>query len=198
MIKIVRNFISEEEAKKLSEWTNNNYKEPFFTDPKMNSDSKQTRFTTRHAHGRIDEQYKNYQVKYCEDVYKIQSRICEYLNLNKNNFLPFPSFTDGIVTTICFPPGSCSRHKDPIYYPNSYTLHCNFCTQQSENGGVTLIEGKKYHFNKTDMIMYVSSHLDHEVTECVGETPRILWVYGFSVNKLQLNKIFNIRSFSYN
>ena len=49
-------------------------------------------------------------------------------------FNSFPSFTNGVVTTIGFSPGGCVRHKDPIYYSNTYTLHCNFCTQNPEMG----------------------------------------------------------------
>jgi hypothetical protein len=47
------------------------------------------------------------------------------------------------------------------------------------------------------MIMYITSHLEHEVTEISGDIPRILWVYGFGISTLEMNHIFNIKSFSY-
>lgn len=196
MIKIVKNFISENEVKVLSNWTSSNYKQPYFMNPKMNYDECQTRFTTRHAYGRIKE-YQDFKVKYPKEVYDIQQRLFQYLNLTQNNIIPFPSFTDGVVTTIAFSPGSCVRHKDPTYYPNTYTLHCNFCTQTPVNGGITILEGKEYSFDYRDMIMYVSSHLEHEVTPCVGDIPRILWVFGFSIFEKDLDRIFNIKQFNY-
>ena len=164
--------------------------------PKMNNDNIQTRFTTRHAYGRIEE-YKNFKVDYPKEVFDIQNRLFEYLNLSKDNIIPFPSFTNGVVTTIAFSPGSCVSHKDPIYYPNTHTLHCNFCTQNPESGGITILEGKKYSFEYKDMIMYVSSHVEHEVTECIGDISRILWVYGFSVSLSKINRIFNIKPINY-
>lgn len=197
LIKIVKNFISEKEAKILSNWTTNNYKKPYFIDPKMNNDVNQTRFTTRHANVREGLNHSNYKVKYPDQCYDIQNRIFTYLNLTKRNLLPFPFFTDGIVTTICFPPGSCVRHKDPVYYSNTYTLHCNFCTQLPEDGGTTIIEGEEYKINNKDMLIYITSHLDHEVTECFGQTPRILWVYGFFIDNFHLNEIFNVKKYSY-
>jgi hypothetical protein len=194
--KIEPDFITEEEAKILSNWTLSHYKEPYFMNPKMNNDKVQTRFTTRHAYSRTEE-YKNFQVKYPKEVYEIQKRIFKYLNLTENNIIPFPSFTDGIVTTIGFSPGSCISHKDPVYYQNTYTLHCNFCTQNPESGGITILEGKEYSFEHKDMIMYVASHVEHEVTECVGNIPRVLWVFGFCISLEQMNRIFNIKSFTY-
>jgi len=47
------------------------------------------------------------------------------------------------------------------------------------------------------MIMYITSHLEHGVTEISGDIPRILWVYGFGISTLEMNHIFNIKSFSY-
>lgn len=196
LVKVVKNFISNEEAKILSEWTLNHYKESYFMNPKMNNDNIQTRFTTRHAYGRIEE-YKNFKVDYPKEVFNIQNRLFEYLNLSKDNIIPFPSFTNGVVTTIAFSPGGCVRHKDPIYYPNAYTLHCNFCTQNPESGGITILEGKKYSFEYKDMIMYVSSHVEHEVTDCIGDIPRILWVYGFCASLNEINTIFNVNSITY-
>ena len=47
------------------------------------------------------------------------------------------------------------------------------------------------------MLMYITSHLDHEVTEISGDTPRILWVYGFCLSLLEMNKTFGISTFNY-
>lgn len=195
MIKVVKNFISDEEISILNDWTLNNYQKPYFSDPRMNKDDVQTRFTTRHSYSRIEE-YKNYKVTYPNEVYDIQRRLISYLKLQSNSVAPWPSFTDGIVTTIAFSPGSCCKHKDPVYF-KPYTLHCNFVTQNPESGGITYIEDIPYEFKKNDMIMYITSHLEHEVTEISGEIPRILWVYGFCINLSELNNIFQIYKISY-
>ena len=197
LVKIVKDFITDDEVKILNQWTLDHYKNPYFMDPKMNSDKKQTRFTTRHAWSRSEEEYKDYKVEYPKEVYDIKKRLIEYLNVNEYNIAPWPSFTDGIVTTIAFPPGSCCKHTDPVYYENTYTLHCNFVTQNPKSGGITHVEDTPYQFGEKDMLMYITSHLDHEVTEISGDTPRILWVYGFCLSLLKMNKTFGISTFDY-
>lgn len=196
LVKVVKNFITDNEIDELNQWTLSHYNEPYFMDPGMNNDESQTRFTTRHSNFRCKE-YQDYMVQYPKEVFHIQNRLFKYLNLFKDNIIPFPSFTNGVVTTIAFPPGSCCKHTDPIYFENTYTLHCNFVTQNPESGGITILEGKKYSFEYKDMIMYVSSHVEHEVTECIGDIPRILWVYGFFASLNEINTIFNVNSITY-
>ena len=195
-IKINKNFITYDEVKILNKWTSNHYKEPYFCDPTMNHDNHQTRFTTRHAYNRSKD-YQNYIIKYPKEVYDIQKRLIEYIRVKEDQIIPFPSFNDGIVTTVAFSPGSCVEHVDPIYYNNTYTLHCNFITQNSEHGGITYIEGVPYETDERDLIMYVASDLKHRVTAIDGKTPRILWVYGFCLSDFQLNYIFKPSNFSY-
>lgn len=190
LIKIVKDFITNDEIKILNQWTLSNYTQPYFIDPRMNEDTFQTRFTTRHSYNRSKE-YKNYKVQYPEEVYNIQKRLIDYLKIKNNSIAPWPFFTGGVCTTITFSPGSCCKHIDPIYFPNTYTLHCNFVTQNPKSGGITYIEDIPYEFEKNDMIMYVTSHLEHEVTEIFGNVPRILWVYGFCVNLFEINEIFD-------
>ena len=196
LVKVVKNFITDNEIDELNQWTLSHYNEPYFMNPGMNNDESQTRFTTRHSYGRCKE-YQDYKVQYPKEVYDIQKRLLEYLKIKENTIAPWPSFTDGICTTIAFPPGSCCKHTDPIYFENTYTLHCNFVTQNPESGGITYVENTPYQFEKNDMIMYITSHLEHEVTEISGDIPRILWVYGFGITLPEMNHIFNIKSFSY-
>tara|TARA_A100001201_G_scaffold116762_1_gene100370 strand:- start:874 stop:1482 length:609 start_codon:yes stop_codon:yes gene_type:complete len=196
LVKIVKNFITDEEVKVLNQWTLDHYKNPYFMDPKMNKDDKQTRFTTRHAYGRCKE-YQDYKVEYPKEVYDIQKRLFDYLKVKENTIAPWPSFTDGICTTIAFSPGSCCKHTDPVYYENTYTLHCNFVTQNPEIGGITYVEDVPYQFKEKDMLMYITSHLDHEVTKISGDNPRILWVYGFCILKEELEVIFNHKKINY-
>ena len=196
LVKTVKNFLTEKEIKVLNDWTLNHYEEPYFMDPRMNKDDKQTRFTTRHAYSRCEE-YRDYKVKYPKEVYDVQKRLINYLKVKQNSIAPWPSFTDGICTTIAFPPGSCCKHTDPVYYQNTYTLHCNFVTQNPESGGITYVENVPHKFEESDLLMYITSHLEHEVTEISGNKPRILWVYGFCVSLIEMNKIFGISTFNY-
>ena len=196
LVKLVKNFVTDEEIKVLNQWTSNHYENSYFMNPRMNNDDKQTRFTTRHAHGRCKE-YRDYIVEYPKEVYDIQKRLIDYLKIKQNSVAPWPSFTNGICTTIAFSPGGCCKHTDPVYFENTYTLHCNFVTQKPESGGITFVEDIQYQFEEKDMLMYITSHLDHEVTEIFGDKPRILWVYGFCLSLLEMNNIFDVSTFIY-
>lgn len=195
-IKIVKNFITDDEVKILNKWTSDHYKEPYFIDPEMNYDNRQTRFTTRHVNLRSKDHW-DYRIKYPKETYNIQKRLIEYLRIEKKQIPPLPYFEDGIATTIAFSPGGCVEHVDPFYDENTYTLHCNFITQNPEHGGITYVEGIPYETEERDLIMYVASDLKHRVTAIEGKTPRILWVYGFCITDFQLNYIFNPSNFYY-
>ena len=194
---IYKNFITEDEVKILNKWTLDHYKEPFFMKPTMNFGDHQTRFTTRHAPLRSNEDYWDYKIKYPKEVYDIQKKLFEFLKIDKEQIVPFPSFNDGIITTIAFPPGGCIEHTDPTYRNLTYTLHCNFITQKPENGGITYVEGVPYETEEKDLIMYVASDSLHKATDIDGKIPRILWVFGFCIYEHQLNRIFKPDYFSY-
>lgn len=85
LVKIVKNFITYEEIEVLNQWTLDNYHQPYFMDPKMNKDTKQTRFTTRHAYGRI-EKYRDYKVEYPKEVYDIQKRMNNIFDISTFNY----------------------------------------------------------------------------------------------------------------
>ena len=180
-IKIVKNFVNEEEFKELNLWTLNNYNSVYFTDANMGVPS--TRLTTRYAGEKTD-------FNYPKGVYDIKNKIIKCLNLD-NKYLSPPIGKDSIVNGIGFDGGDIFEHTDPIWFPNTYTIHCNIISQKSIKGGVTIIENREYDINEGDLLIYNVSHLKHKVTLIEGERQRILWVFGFSVNFDTLTKIFN-------
>ena len=102
-----------------------------------------------------------------------------------------PSYSHGIVTGIGYDGGRIENHIDPTYYPDTKTVHFNAITQQAEEGGHTIIDGVEYkNVNPTDLLIYQVSELHHEVTSTKGNTPRILWVFGFCLDNEKIEEIF--------
>ncbi len=180
-LKIIKNFVNEEDFKELNFWTLNNYKSASFTDANMGAPS--TRLTTRYAG-------KNTNFSYPKVAYNIKNKIIECLNISKKYLSP-PIGKDSIINGIGFDGGDIFEHTDPIWFPNTYTIHCNIITQKSIKGGITIIENREYDINEGDLLIYNVSHLKHKVTLIEGTLPRIFWVFGFSVNFNNLTKIFN-------
>jgi len=189
MIRIIKNFLEESETKVLNNWCLNNYNKSFFTDPGMDIDHPGTRLTTRiHAGLPYSSENDKEKIGYPQEAFNIQKRIITTLQLKKPLFPR--RYRHGIVNGIGFEFGSICSHVDPIYLPNTYTVHCNFLTQKSIGGGVTIINGKEYDIDVGDALIYTVSHLKHEVTQVIGKIPRILWCYGFCVTDEDIKNIF--------
>ena len=182
MIKILKNFISIDEVNILNSWCLENYTKKFFKDPHMDLRYPRTRLTTRGSG------LENYNIHYPKESYNVQDRLIKTLNL-KNPLFP-PPFYNGIVNGIGFENGSIFSHQDPVYYKNTFTLHCNFITKKSFGGGVTIINGREYDIDQTDALIFIVSHQKHEVTKITGNKPRILWCYGFCISQEEMYNIF--------
>lgn len=184
---IIRKFCSESERKVLNEWTYNHHKEPYFHDANMDLYNIGTRLTTRFFDQDEYDQY-SHRFNYPREAYDVRQRIIEYFSLYQ---YPHPqTFKDGIVTGIGFKEGSICDHIDPMYYDGFHTLHCNIITQNAEKGGVTIIEGFEHKVNDGDLLCYVVSKHNHEVTKIEGDRHRILWVFGFCIDDYKLEQIF--------
>jgi hypothetical protein len=182
MIKIIKQFLTKDEINILNNWTLANYKNKFFRDPGMDKKYKKTRLTTRGKHLLPDN------VNYPKEAYLIQEKIQNLLGIKSPLYPHFHK--KGIVTGIGFENGSIYSHKDPTYYPETITIHCNFITQKPIGGGITIIEGVSYDIEECDMLMYAVNKLEHGVTPNIGAKERILWCFGFCIPDSQAYEIF--------
>ena len=166
---IIKNFVEKEIIDDLNNWCLANYKKDFFKDASMGLPG--TRLTTRYSNPKTFD--------YPKSAYELRNKIANHLKL-KNDFIP--PYKDGIVCGIGFEKGSIHEHIDPIWHDHTITLHCNVITQKSKIGGITVINDIEYETNTQDLLIYSVSSFRHRVTEIQGNTPRILWVSGFSVS----------------
>lgn len=185
---IVKNFLFDDEIEILNNWTNKNWRNPYFKDANMDENNPGSRFTTRMENDMIANE-SEFIINYPKECYNIQNRIKQFFNLYE---CPHPpSFYNGIVNGIGFSPGLIEEHIDPIYIEGTNTLHCNVITNNCISGGITIIEGKEFPVEEGDLLMYVVSKHLHKVTNIVGNANRILWVFGFCVEDEKLEEIFN-------
>ena len=189
-VRIIKNFIKKSDLDILNNWTLSNYKSSFFNDANMGIPH--TRLTTRYYNQENDFTYPKL-------AYDIKNKIIKKLDIN-DKYLPPSIGKDSIVNGIGFESGNIYNHIDPIWFPNTYTIHCNIISQKCLKGGVTVIEYIEYDINEGDLLIYNVSHLIHRVTTIEGKKPRILWVFGFSIDFKALQRVFNINKgqiFSY-
>lgn len=181
---VLRNFLFLNEVKELNQWTINNCHQHFFEDAGMDPDNPNTRFTTRFPNESVAPN-----IDYPEIAHTVRKRIVKYFHLE--NCKSPSSYSHGIVNGIGYSGGRIEEHIDPTYYPNTKTVHFNAITQQADVGGHTIIGGVEYNDIKpTDLLIYQVSEIHHEVTVTKGNTPRILWVFGFCLNNEKIKEIF--------
>lgn len=183
MIKIISNFLNESDRIVMCNWALENYEKDFFYSPRMNPKYLGTRRTTRSRKTNKED------FSYPQNAYDVQNKILNYFKITEYKYPP--GFKDGIVCGVGRKGDAVYNHSDPVHYENTYTLHANFIVQKPESGGVTIIDGKEYNIDQNDLLLFVPSHLDHEVNEVVGDTKRVLWCYAFCVDKETIDRIFN-------
>lgn len=185
-VKIIKNFISDEERQILNFWTLSNYPEEYFRDPTMDDLYEGTRYTTRGPNE--DDVKERMLIEYPKEAYDIRKRIIEAFDLE--GYRHPRSFYDGIVNGIGFENGNIFNHIDPIYFPGTNTLHCNIVTQKPHHGGNVVINDVEYDVEDTDLMYYMVSKHYHSVTRTSGLKHRILWVYGFCIPDEKMEEIF--------
>ena len=163
---VIKNFVGSEDLSKLNSWSMENHSKDFFKDTNMGIPG--TTRTTR---------YTKSGVSFPEEAYVIQNKIENMLNLD----FMIPKFKDGIICGVAFNGSGIHPHKDPVHHPNTYTLHCNIISQKPEIGGSTFIENKEYDPDVGDMLCFIPSRDYHYVKTTRGITPRIVWIFGFSI-----------------
>lgn len=181
---ILRNFISKYSVNLLNQWTLANCNREIFEDAKMDTFNAATRFTTRAANESIAPN-----INYPVSAFIIKQKIIDHFGLE--GYKSPPSYSHGIVNGIGYGGGDIVEHIDPVYYSGTKTVHFNIITQQADTGGHIIVDGVKYNdLTPQDLMIYQVSEVYHEVTRTEGNTPRILWVFGFCLDDKKIKEIF--------
>lgn len=88
---------------------------------------------------------------------------------------------DGIVVSCTFDGGDVYAHRDPRCFSGLATLRCNVLTQKPQNGGDLYLGDTKVDLEEGDLHCYLASEHTHSVTKVQGPVPRVLWMFGASV-----------------
>jgi hypothetical protein len=181
MVLIFKNFLSDNECNKLNEWVNLGIQNKWL-DKGTNRGSDwayEKRLTTRLYAKRFD---------YSLDVYDIQNKISNFLNI-----IDLPKSTigggkNGIVVSCTYDGGDVYEHIDPKK-GNLEVLRCNIMTRAADNGGGLYVGGNKIDIKVGDLHCYLPSTVKHYVTEVKGKTSRVLWMFGYQCSIERFNQL---------
>lgn len=87
---------------------------------------------------------------------------------------------DGIVINYTMNGGNVYEHTDGRT-GNLATLRCNLLSRSAEEGGELFINNIEYPMYEQAIHCYLVSENPHRVEEVRGNTPRVLWMFGFAV-----------------
>jgi hypothetical protein len=137
------------------------------------------RSTTRNYGDRFD---------YLSDVYEVQKQISAFLEITDLPKSVAGGGKDGVVVSCTFDGGDIYPHIDPKE-GELEVLRCNIMTRSPESGGELYVGGNKIDINVGDLHCYLPSTVEHYVTEVKGQTPRVLWMFGYQCSIERFRKL---------
>jgi len=169
-----KNFITPQECVELNAWVDKGVVNKWLDvglNPLANNPPK--RVTTRLYADRFE---------YPEIVRIISSRIRGFCGLSGYEIIERHG-RDGVVVSCMFSEGDLFEHRDPRSQFGLAALRCNVITRAADSGGILHLDGEAVPLEVGELHCYLASEHAHAVSEVVGGTSRVLWMFGAYVPK---------------
>jgi len=176
---LVRNFLNAQEIQTLKDWSAQAVNENQFVDGITGDwDKKEFTTTKKRLTNRMSQN-----INYPELVKALQDRIRDTIPITKNAPVIEGHGKDGVVVSVTYNDGDVYKHKDPSVGEGVVGLRCNILASKAQSGGNIHVEDNTYDLNEGDMMCYLVTEYYHSVDVCHGDNPRILFMFGFVVDK---------------
>jgi len=172
---IFKNFLSKDKCDELNSWVELGVKNKWLDvgTTRESGFEYKYRLTTRNYGDRFE---------YPTLAYEVFDKISNVLGLRDVPKSVAGAGKDGIVVSYTLPGGDVYEHTDTME-GNLHVLRCNIMTQAAEHGAALFIDRKEIKIEVGDLHCYLPSAVLHSVTEVKGNTPRILWMFGYQISK---------------
>jgi hypothetical protein len=121
-------------------------------------------------------------------VYQVFDEITQLLGLHDAPKSVVGGGRNGVVVSYTLSGGDVYKHKDPME-GDLHVLRCNVMTRAADAGAELFIGGEKIDIGVGDLHCYLPSDVEHYVTTAEGDTPRIMWMFGYQISKENFLKI---------
>lgn len=171
-IEVVPEFISAEEAAVLNS----------FTLEQINSGIFSEGMSSKHINPPNSQMVSRFNpnVRFPEVAFRIQDRLQEALDLDKNDVHTLFHAT-GIIVNCSFKGAQVIPHTDPTQ-GNKSLLRCNLISSAADAGGDLVVEEQTFKVPELGIYFCLVSEHEHSVTKIEGDKPRIIWQFGFNVD----------------
>lgn len=176
-IEIIKQFVTDEEARLLNDFVLDCVKKGLFENGRA---SKHLNADGTHMVSRF-----NKELKYPEVAYVLKQRIMNFFGLKEED--TFSMFNQsGLAVNCTFKDGQLWEHLDARQNDKSL-LRCTVVTSQPTIGGIFHVEKKPVILEDNDLYACLVSEHQHFCTKNEDDKPRIVWQFGFNVNKEDWN-----------
>lgn len=173
---IVKNYLNITEINELKAWAilaeESEFVDGVSRSPEGESIRTKNRMTNRMS--------KN--INYPPLVYQIQDRIRNDFKLENERVIEGHG-KDGVVVSITHENGDVHKHRDPNMDMHKSCLRLNILASKPDNGGLIHVDENIYNPEAGDLMAYLVSDYEHSVETCMGQNPRIQFMFGFVINK---------------
>jgi hypothetical protein len=138
-----------------------------------------TRLTTRAYGDRFE---------YPQAVHNVFAQITTTLGLQDLPKSVAGGGRDGIVVSCTYAEGDVYEHTDPMEGAN-HVLRCNIMSQKTEEGAELYLDDERIDVEVGELHCYLPSDIPHYVTAAKGNTPRIMWMFGYQCSKERFDKL---------
>jgi len=142
------------------------------------------RLTTRAYGGRFE---------YPEIVHSVFGQITDSLDLHDLRKSEFGGGRDGVVVSYVLPDGDVHKHYDPME-GSKHILRCNVMTQAADSGAKLYIDEEHVDIEVGELHCYLPSRALHYVTKVEGQTPRIMWMFGYKCDKERFDQLLAVEA----
>jgi hypothetical protein len=179
---IFKNFLDKDTCNQLNDWVDLGVEKKWLDKGASPGDTWENykRLTTRNYQDRFN---------YPQLVYDVSNSITKQLNIADLSKSIVGGGKDGIVVSYMLAGGDTTFHTDPKENNDLEILRCNILTRKPDNGGVLVIGTRKIELEVGDLHCYLPSTISHYVTETSGNTPRVLWMFGYQCSVERFNNI---------
>jgi len=164
-----KNFVTPQECAELNTWVDKGVANKWLDVGISRGNHNYTqRFTSRLYADRYE---------YPEIVRTISARIRKFCGVSEYGLIDGHG-RDGVVVSCTFPGGDVYEHQDPRSASGLSALRCNIMTRAADSGGVLRLDGDVVNLEIGELHCYLASEYKHSVSEVIGNTSRVLWMFG--------------------
>lgn len=138
--------------------------------------------TSWNMSSRLTTRQYGHRFEYPQIVHDVFAQITDALGLQDLDKSVAGGGRDGVVVSCTYANGDVYEHTDPME-GDRHVLRCNIMSQKTEDGAKLYIAGEHIDIEVGELHCYLPSDVKHYVTTAEGDTPRIMWMFGYQVSK---------------